>query len=281
MLTMSLDTKRNVPSRVQHQWDRLKLLNMWVQDQWSWSCSSCSIQIYVAAAQVVPVHIILCTHCTLYVIFYTLRFIPYAIYFVCKFYTPYTLHYILYIFSIWCCSIWPTWAKLSWWRRRCTTTILITPLLCQGLWDTLYSQGLWDILYSQGLSVKCEICIIPKVFHPSVWDILYAMFKLPKCEILKVFHPSVRYTFCYVRYTLCYVQGLSPKCEMYFILKVFQVCIRGMFNINFFYGLKVKLANGDFGEETWSWDRILKKERGIEANLFYRPPSGDCSRLIS
>ena len=177
MLTMSLDTKRNVPSRVQHQWDRLKLLNMWVQDQWSWSCSSCSIQIYVAAAQVVPVHIILCTHCTLYVIFYTLCFIPYAIYFVCKFYTPYTLHYILYIFSIWCCSIWPTWAKLSWWRRRCTTTILITPLLCQGL---------WDILYSQGLSVKCEICIIPKVFHPSVWDILYAMFK--------VYHPSVRCT---------------------------------------------------------------------------------------
>ena len=61
-----------------------------------------------------------------------------------------------------------------------------SPLLCQGLWDILYSQGLWDILYSQGLSVKCEICIIPKVFHPSVWDILYAMFM--------VYHPSVRCT---------------------------------------------------------------------------------------
>ena len=124
----------------------------------------------VAAAQVVPVHITLCTlYCTIlyaiYHILYTL-YVNSILHNLHYRYTLYILHLMLF-----------NMANLGEVGAADAQQLSPSPLLCQGL---------WDILYSQGLSVKCEICIIPKVFHPSVWDILYAMFK--------VYHPSVRCT---------------------------------------------------------------------------------------
>ena len=150
----------------------------------------------VAAAQVVPVHITLCTlYCT---VLYAIYHILYTLY-VNSILHNLHYRYTLYILHLMLFNMANLGEVVLMAQKMHNNYPHHTSSVSRSVRYTLFSRSFtqaWDIHNTQGLSPKC-----------------------------------VRYTLCYVQATQVWdSQGLSPKCEIYFLLCeiYFMLCSRSI-----------------------------------------------------